>query len=158
MVVMTVLVSAATPVLRHWQREQAMRAAVTELHTDLRFARAEAIRLGAQAVACPAPSTTCSSGPGWHGGWLVFADANGDRERQPGEPVLRRRDGREAPTITGSQARNRLAFTPQGAAPGSNTSLEFCDDRGASGARQLRLSASGRMRVLGPGEVPADAC
>ena len=49
-------------------------------------------------------------------------------------------------------------FSPGGAAPGSNTTLRFCDDRGPESAREIRISASGRVRSLTAEETPSRPC
>lgn len=159
MAIMVILLVTAVPGFQAWSLNHAMSAALGGLQADLQYARAEAIRLRQAIVACPGqPPAGCNDGWAWHDGWLIFADANGDRQWQESEPLLR-----QAPTITAlaivsSQARNRLRFSPQGAAPGSNASLTFCDLRGAAHARQIRLSANGRIRRLDAEELADPAC
>ena len=159
MAIAAVLLATVVPGLRAWSLNHAMGAAVASLHGDLQFARAEAIRLRSHTVACPGQlDSGCLDAPAWHSGWLLFADSNGDREWQSGEPLLRQSPVVQGLSIASSDARRRLKFSPQGAAPGSNASITFCDARGSVAARQLTLSASGRLRRLGVGEVTAPAC
>jgi type IV fimbrial biogenesis protein FimT len=136
-----------------------MSAAVASLQADLRFARAEANRLRVAVQACPIePGGACAEQAHWHTGWMVFADSNGDRDRSSGEPLLRSAPAIAGLNITSSSARRRLRFSPRGTAPGSNASITFCDDRGPEKARQLRLSASGRIRALDPPEAQVGEC
>ena len=159
MAIVAVLLATAVPGLRAWSLNHAMGAAVASLHADLQFARAEAIRLRSHTVACPGQlDAGCKDAATWHSGWLLFADSNGDREWQASEPLLRQSPAVQGLSITSSEARRRLRFSPQGAAPGSNASISFCDSRGPAAARQLTLSASGRLHRLGPGERTAPEC
>jgi type IV fimbrial biogenesis protein FimT len=159
MAIVAILLTTAVPGLQAWTLNHSMSAAVATLQADLQFARAEAIRLRSHTVVCPGqPGAGCDDSAAWESGWMLFADPNGDREWQTNEPVLRQSPVQGTLSIASSLARNRLKFTPQGAAPASNATLTFCDVRGAAHARQLRLSASGRIRRLGPGEAGIVQC
>ena len=159
MALAVLLLCTGVPGLRAFTLNQAMQAAVAGLYTDLQFARAEALRLNAEVVACPgSESAGCAGDANWHAGWLVFADLDGNRERLITEPLLRLGPAVAGLEITSSLARNRLRFSPGGAAPGSNTTLRFCDDRGPESAREIRISASGRVRSLTAEETPSRPC
>ena len=81
------LLTAGVPSLQQFTQRQHMKAAVGSLHNDLLLARSEAVVRNLEAVACPgAPAVGCAdagdqSGD-WSGGWIVFGDGNGDRQRQ----------------------------------------------------------------------------
>jgi type IV fimbrial biogenesis protein FimT len=157
--VVVLLVAAGTPSLRHYLSEQRMKAAVNLLYSDLVLARNEAISRNARIVVCPAGEEgSCSGSPRWHEGWLVFLDANDDRDWQTDETSLRRAARVRQLRINGSAYRTRLRFFPNGTAPGSNATLTFCDQRGARSARQIALSASGRIRQVAPGQADVTAC
>ncbi len=156
--IVALLIAAGVPALRHYVAEQRMKAAVTRFHTDLALARNEAVQRAARVVVCPASADDCITDPLWHLGWKSFEDRNDDRDWQDGEPVFR--TGAPAPhlDITGSTHRTRLRFFPNGTAPGSNATITLCDGRGAARARQVRLSASGRIRRLDPDEAAVADC
>lgn len=156
--IVAVLTAATVPALRQALAEHRLRAAVARLHSDLAFARSQAIHRSGEVVCCPGSGGDCLDGAEWQHGWHVFQDMNGDRERQAEESLLRRTSSLDGVRILGSPHRNRLRFFPNGTAPGSNATLTFCDDRGAEAARQLSVSATGRIRDTPPGEVPGGAC
>ena len=90
--------------------------------------------------------TGCTGQSGWQPGWLVFVDLNGDRAWQQTEPVLRTANELENMTVRSSASRHQVRFFPGGSAPGSNSSIIFCDQRGFRGGRKLVISNSGRIR------------
>ena len=147
LVVLSILVVTGVPALRQFGANQRMSAAIAALHGHLAFARNEAIRHGAQVVACPGNATRgCAGSADWSQGWVVFGDPNNDRQRQPAEPIHRSEAGLEQIYIHSSSGRQSLRFHPNGSAPGSNMSITFCDWRGPSAARKLVISNVGRIR------------
>ncbi|KAA9133572.1 prepilin-type N-terminal cleavage/methylation domain-containing protein [Marinihelvus fidelis] len=149
--VAAILLGAGVPALRDYLMDLRMRAAVNALHADLAYARSRAVFTGINVVACPrsAPTATeCASLPEWHGGWIVFDDQNGDRERQASEPIGRQVTPFDHLVIESAAARRRLRFLPTGTAPGSNATIRFCDTRGNPDARALALSNTGRLRRM----------
>lgn len=143
-----ILVVTGIPGLREYGMNQRIKSAISLLTADLRLARNDAISLNTWAIACPGDSAGgCAGHAHWNLGWVVFADLNNDRTRQNEEPVLR-----EAPPVdnlvaVGPDSRNQLRFFPGGTAPGSNSSIVFCDRRGFEKGRKIVLSNSGRLRV-----------
>jgi type IV fimbrial biogenesis protein FimT len=154
-----IILAMGVPSFRDYGQERRMTAAVSQLHSGLVLARNEAINRQLHTVACPEASAGgCANHARWHGGWLTFADENGDREWQPGEPVLRRSGVTAGITVASTASRTRIRFFPGGSAPGSNATITFCDDRGPPRARQLRISASGRIRTTRATEVAEIDC
>ena len=145
--IITVLVSAGVPAFRAFGLNQRMNAAVTALQSDLQYARSESIHGSTHTVVCPGKAQSgCLVEQDWDRGWIVFSDPNADRTRQPEETLLRVGGALHQVAISSSQSRRRLHFFPNGTAPGSNTSILFCDARGMSHARQIRISNTGRIR------------
>src|SRR5690606_34468001 len=77
---------------------------------------------GARVVVCPAATVGCRDTVDWSGGWIAWADLDGDRRRDPNETLLQR-----APPLAGgvrlrsTTGRRRLVLQPHGgAAAGSN--------------------------------------
>lgn len=144
--IVATLLAAGLPSFQTYLQNQRLSQASYRLHSDLRFARQSAVERSHRVVICPGkPDQGCADSPHWEDGWIIFADPNGDRQRQNDEPLLR-----ESPLIQGlsartSQARRRLSFFPDGSAPGSNATLRLCDSRGPSHGRQLRINLSGRI-------------
>jgi type IV fimbrial biogenesis protein FimT len=157
--IVAIILATGVPALRDYGLERRMRAAVSQLHSGLALARNAAISRGRHAVVCPTTSDDgCIGHASWHEGWLVFVDLNGDREWQPEDPVLGQSGEVQALSITSTSSRSRIRFHPGGTAPASNATITFCDERGAAHARQLRISASGRIRRTGAEEAPEIDC
>jgi type IV fimbrial biogenesis protein FimT len=112
-----------------------------------------------QTIICPAnDSNTCSGNSDWQGGWIVFTDLNGDRNRQEGEPLRKHAGAVEFLDINSSRSRSFLRFYPNGSAPGSNISIRFCDQRGAQFAGKIVVSNSGRIRMETGGIEATENC
>lgn len=151
LVILVIGLSLAVPALQDYLLNMRQRAAVTALQSDLQFARGQAVHRNTHVVACPrATGSRCLDRPEWELGWLVFEDRNGDREHQPAEALLRDAGPVEHLDVRSAAARGRLRFLPSGAAPGSNATITFCDRRGATRARALVLSNTGRVRRVAP--------
>jgi type IV fimbrial biogenesis protein FimT len=156
---LAIVLTMAMPAFRELALNQRMKAAIAAMHSSLAFARSAAIEHNAHIVVCPVSTPTrCADQAEWRRGWLVFQDLNDDRELQTQEPLLRRGNPAAQLRILGSASRTRLRFFSNGSAPGSNASLTFCDARGSGSARQITLSASGRIRTRSTQESDGTAC
>jgi len=154
-----VVIALAVPALQNLAMNRRMQAATTTLHASLALARAAAIDRAARVVLCPTDGfEACNGLSRWQYGWLVFEDRNDDRQYQPAEPLLQRGNPLEHLDIVSSVHRTRLRFFPNGTAPGSNATITFCDRRGPQAARQLVLSASGRITRRAPGDIGSAGC
>jgi type IV fimbrial biogenesis protein FimT len=159
MALVALLAMVGIPGLREYQANQVMKSAVTLLHSDLGLARSDAIALNSHVIACPgAPDSGCHNDATWHRGWLVFADLNNDLTWQPLEPLLRHGDALQGLTARGPESRPLVRFFPGGSAPGSNTSIVFCDTRGWTRGTKLLISNSGRMRRSGLASTDSSRC
>jgi type IV fimbrial biogenesis protein FimT len=151
MAIAAILLAASVPAYRDFGWNLRMKTAMHGLRTDLNLARSRAISLDVQTVACPAMDSgagpACSGGNEWHGGWIIFADLNADRQRQATEPLLSRGNAVEFLTIRSSRYRKNLRFYPDGSAAGSNATVSFCDRRGRAHAGTLSLSNTGRITL-----------
>lgn len=143
-----ILLVLGVPALQDYALRQRMSAALNALHTQMELARRDAIHFNASVVICPGDNTLgCANSNDWSAGWIVFTDLNGDRQYQPGADSLQRAEqGLEQIHVYGNAARSRVRFQPNGSAPGSNSSITFCDIRGPAHARKLVISNTGRIR------------
>ncbi len=155
--ILAILLVQGVPALRDYGLRQRMSAAMHALHSHLALARNDAVRFNVEIVVCPGTRTAgCRSDSHWDEGWLVFEDLDGDHQYQPGERLLATEPGLEHLAIRGTSGRRYLRFAPNGSAPGSNTSISFCDLRGPAAARKLVISNLGRIRRESmPGLDPA---
>lgn len=78
--VLAILASVAAPSLRDFMADYRSKTTMTQLVTDLSFAKLEAIKRNARVVLCPQAaqaSAPCSS-TNWANGWVVCYDRDGD--------------------------------------------------------------------------------
>lgn len=164
MAVAAILMATAAPSFKSYTWNLRLKTAIETLRTDLSLARNRAISMNATIVVCPvldptsSSELTCASVIEWQQGWMVFADTNEDRQRQPLEPILKKSGDIEFVNISSSLSRNVLRFYPNGTAPGSNASVVFCDRRGAGFGSKISLSNSGRIAVQTGGVKPRTGC
>lgn len=111
---------------------------------------------GRHVVACPSAGTkACADGHDWTGGWILFADMNGDRRFEAGDRLIEGFPALDPKVrLISTRGRPRIVFQPQGGNAGSNVSFTLCDTRGARHARHLVLANHGRLREQ---PAPADA-
>jgi type IV fimbrial biogenesis protein FimT len=159
MAVVAILLSAGVPALRNYSWNLRMKTAMDALQTDLKLARGRAISHNTRTIICPASGAgDCSGSIAWQDGWILFADLNNDQRRQTGEPLIRHASATENLEISSSASRSYLRFYPNGTAPGSNTSILFCDRRGAAYAGVITVSNSGRIRARTGGVDSSEIC
>ena len=157
--VVSILLLTGIPALQEFSMRQHMKAAVATLHNDLMKGRSEAVYLNTRVILCPGtPAGGCSGGTDWSGGWIVFADRNGDRQRQKDEPLVRYGQGWERMRIRSSAGRSDIRFFPDGSAPGSNGSISFCGLAGPAKARKLVISILGRIRRDADPDIEPENC
>lgn len=131
-------------------------AAANAMVSHFHFARSEAIKRNGRVVLCTFDGAAgCSASGGWHQGWIVFHDVNGNGTREPSEPLLAREDPLSAMLrLTGNlNVARYVSFAPNGATKLSSGAfqagtLTICrQSTGAAEARQVILNAVGRPRV-----------
>ena len=159
MAIVAILITTAVPAFKNYSWNLRLKTAMDSLQTDLNLARAYAISHNTQTVICPATNTdNCSGSTDWQDGWIVFTDLNGDRDKQHGEPIRKHAVAIELLQISSTRTRSYLRFLPNGSAPGSNVSIQFCDKRGADFAAKLVVSNSGRIRMQSGGIEANENC
>jgi type IV fimbrial biogenesis protein FimT len=90
MAIAAILLSVAVPSFQYVTNVNRIAGEVNGLLGDLQFARVEAIKEGQTVTACTSSNgTSCDGSSAWNGGWIVFADANGNATVDAGESVLR---------------------------------------------------------------------
>jgi type IV fimbrial biogenesis protein FimT len=159
-----VLASLAVPSFRTMLVGRSVQSAALALVSDMRFARAEALKRSRSVVMCSLAtgSTTACSGTTamWANGWLVFVDANNNWQLDVGEDVLR---VQQAPaniaSIQGAIPANDLpqfkfesngwakaatqtfTFTPSGSVPANATRLVCISMQGRPSLRAQGATA-----------------
>ncbi|MEO6155151.1 MAG: GspH/FimT family pseudopilin, partial [Thermomonas sp.] len=114
---------------------------------------------GSEVVLCPGDATGCRGGIDWTGGWIVFADLDGNRTRSPNETLLKTADPLTGKVhLRSTVGRTKIVFQPNGGNAGSNVTFTLCDGRGAGKASTIVLSNSGGLRAGTPTAAAAQAC
>jgi len=159
MAIIAILLAMGVPAIKNYSWNLRMKSAMDLLQTDLKLARGIAISHNIQTIICPSTNRDdCSGQSTWQDGWIVFTDLNADRQKQEGEPLLKQADAVTMLNISSAASRSNLRFYPNGSAPGSNTTILFCDKRGAALAGTITLSNSGRIRFRTNGSEPSENC
>lgn len=131
------------------QRSQITTAA-NQMLTHLRYARSTAVHHGEFVSLCPSTDGEACSGDtrGWHRGYLVFRDPDGNRSRTLDEPLLRVQ-GPSAPGLKlfSTSGRPAIRFRADGAAWSTNTTFSICAGEDIKANRAVVLYGSGRARV-----------
>jgi type IV fimbrial biogenesis protein FimT len=127
-----------------------MTAEINDIVTLVHLARSEAVKRATDVILCPSgDGSACLDDPKWHLGCILFADPNGNRERDEDEPVIRQRGGEATPAvaITSSEFRRLIRYQPDGSAGGNTITITFCDVGDNTDPRALIISNVGRPRV-----------
>lgn len=143
-----ILLAVGVPAFSELAADNRRAGAVNALVTAVHHTRSEAVKRAAPVVWCPSvDGRQCSgSSDGWHQGWLIFENLDGDRPARvdAGEPVIRRGNPRPGSTITANRA--AFVFRPLNKRA-TNGTLVVCDHRGAAAARAVIISPVGRPRT-----------
>ncbi|UHQ19608.1 GspH/FimT family pseudopilin [Lysobacter sp. KIS68-7] len=161
LVVATVATLAAIAVPRFVAAREAAHAGAAHqaMLGSLMAATSHASSTGAEVVVCPGDANGCRPTHDWTGGWVVFADIDGDRVRDPHDTLLQR----VAPLggnarLRSTPGRTRIVFQPNGGAAGSNVTFTLCDGRGAARATALVMNNGAHLRATPAQAAAADAC
>jgi type IV fimbrial biogenesis protein FimT len=157
-----VILALGAPNFREFSRNNRLTTGANDLLASIQLTRTEAILRQLPVSLCASadprsPGAVCGGGD--FGGWIVFADTDGDCARDPGEPLIRQEgplDRRIASSTSGaciSIGGNGFLRNVPGVATANR--ILYCDDRGTteqrgtgqSAARGLQVSRSGRAEV-----------
>lgn len=159
--ILATLLAVAAPSYAGFLGRTQTKAARSALNTALAQARIAAVHRGASVVVCPSlDARTCQRSTQWQHGWIAFADLDHDRTRSDDEPLLSVAQAQPpGVAIVTSAGRRHIGYLPDGSAGGTNLSLTLCDRAtGSSGAIQLVVSNTGRVRGGSPSAAQVAAC
>ena len=143
-----VVVSGGAPAMQNLVHEQRLTTQVNQLFTELHLARSESIKRGVPVVLCKSSDgVACSTTTDWQNGWLVFVDSDDDRVVDANEPVIRVQQALAAGTTLRFGTSYRYVYYKPDGAAWPNATFTFCDPRGASNARAIIITQSGRARI-----------
>lgn len=142
-----ILIGAAVTAWTGTIEEARSSAARTDLLATLTRAISHAAMAGSEVVLCPGDAAGCRDTTDWSGGWIAYADIDGNRQRSANETVLQAEPALPGKVhLRSTPGRTRLVFQPNGGNAGSNVTFTLCDGRGASQATTLVLANDGRLR------------
>lgn len=116
----------------------------------LAFARSEAVTKQMTIITCQSNNgSECNRSENWHNGWIIFADKNQNKQREPEETLLRvypsTNNGTQA-VFNGALNRDHyLQYKPSGRAY-PNGSFHICNPNIGIG-KALVMTQSGRLRL-----------
>ncbi len=131
------------------QRNQLI-TAINTLVNDMNFARSEAIKSGTEIVICITnDGVNCNKGDRWQQGWMIYHDRDGNRRRDHGESIIRRKNAFAEQTLiryNGRPVDNYIRFQATGSTQYNGT-FSFCHKTHGNYKRALILSNTGRLRT-----------
>ncbi|MEJ7746611.1 MAG: GspH/FimT family pseudopilin [Luteimonas sp.] len=160
MLIAAILLTIAVPAWSSAMSAAHNGAARSALASSLLDAVRRSALTGGEVVMCPdTGAAQCNGSVDWSGGWIVFADRNGNRARDANEPLVHHAAALEGGVQLRSTAgRTRLVFQPNGGNAGSNVTFTLCDGRGLAKATTVVLGNDGRLRSGKPTFAAAQAC
>jgi len=159
--IIAILCGIAAPAFGKLIGKTQAQTARSQLTAAFNEARIAAVSHETHVVVCPSVDQhSCSDTMQWRRGWIVFLDANHNRELDGEETLLS--VGQTLPdgvAVVGSIGRLRIDYQPDGSARGTNATLTVCDRAsGAAEARTLVISQGGRVRYGSATAANAAAC
>lgn len=154
-----ILMGAAVPALTGVVENAHSASVKSDLLATLTRAISHAAMAGSEVVLCPGDSSGCRATTDWSGGWIAYADSDGNRQRSPNETLLQAEPALPGKVhLRSTSGRTRLVFQPNGGNAGSNVTFTLCDGRGAGQATTLVLANDGRLRSGKATASGAQAC
>ncbi len=158
--ILGVLGTLGAPGLQALIAQRAVATQAGALADALRLTRAEAVKRHQRVTICNTPNADAatpvcaSASTNWSTGWLIFADANGNKVREAHETLLHLQQAL-TPTVglTLPHSKPAITFGGMGLAVANNASF-LVEPSGASTSaapaaqRCVRLAVSGRVRVV----------
>jgi prepilin-type N-terminal cleavage/methylation domain-containing protein len=144
--------SMAIPALQDAMTEQQRTRAINELIGTLHVARNTAITRNAAVTVCASPNGSSCEGDVWQQGWLVFADASGDRTPQAEEILQVTTLPGNGTAIVSTDFSPHLTFSAAGQlissdARGVTGRFFVCDPGVEQASRVIHVLASGAPRL-----------
>lgn len=147
MAISVIGLAIGVPSYRSLVENQRISSAMHLLTAHMASARSTAISYRIPTVVCPSNRAGgCRMDGDWSQGWLMFFDADGNRQPDTREDVLRDENAPIHPSlrIVSSKGRTQLRYLPDGRSAGSNLSVHLCRDDVLLG--QVIVNNVGRVR------------
>jgi len=157
--ILGILGALGAPGLRALLEQRTVVTQASALAEALRLTRAEAVKRRERVTICNTPNADAATpvcaraSTNWSTGWLIFADANGNKIREADEPLLHLQQAL-TPTVGLTLPHNKPAITfgGMGLAVANNASflvqpLGLASPPASITQRCVRLAVSGRVRI-----------
>lgn len=159
MLVVGILLAIAVPAWSNALARTHAAAARAALLGSLQRSITHAAIAGTEVVLCPSAEADCKDGWEWSGGWIAYADIDGDRRRDANETLLHEESALpDDIRLFTSKGRKRLVFQPNGGNAGSNVTFTVCTGNGPGSAAALVLANDGRLRDAKAPSRAAEQC
>ena len=147
MAISAIGLAIGVPSYRSLMEHQRASSAMHLLTAHMASARNTAISYRIPTVVCPSNRAGgCRMDGDWSHGWLMFFDADGNRQPDAQEDVLRDENAPIHPSlrIVSSKGRPQLRYLPDGRSSGSNITVRLCREDKLLG--QIVINNAGRIR------------
>lgn len=147
MAISAIVVAIGVPSYRKVIENQRASSTMHLLTAYMASARGTAISYRIPTVVCPSNRAGgCRMDGDWSQGWLMFFDADGNRQPDAREDILRDENAPLHPSLrlVSSSGRPQLRYLPDGRSAGSNISVRLCRDGVLLG--QVIVNNVGRVR------------
>lgn len=147
MAITAILLLIGVPSYAGLVESQRASSAMHLLTAHMASARMTAITYRIPTVVCPSDRAGgCRSDGDWSQGWLMFFDADGNRQPDSRQDILRDENAPIHPSlrIVSSAGRTQLRYLPDGRSAGSNLSVRLC--REDKLLAQVIVNNTGRIR------------
>jgi type IV fimbrial biogenesis protein FimT len=116
MAIVAILAAIGVPTFKYVTASNRIASEINGLLGDMQFARSQAVKQGQSVTVCASssPYTQCTGGGGgstWQHGWIVFLDANGNKQVDAGETIVRVQPAFGGTDTFVSSANNSSALT-----------------------------------------------
>ncbi len=142
-----ILLLVGVPAYAGLMESQRASSAMYLLTAHMASARSTAITYRIPTVVCPSDRAGgCRRDGDWSQGWLMFFDADGNRQPDSRQDILRDENAPIHPSlrIVSSAGRTQLRYLPDGRSAGSNLSVRLC--REDKLLAQVIVNNTGRIR------------
>lgn len=141
-----ILLTVAVPNFITFVQNNRLASQANDLVTLLNLARSEAVKRNQTVTVCSSTNgTACAGSTSWEGGYIVFADTDGDGTVDAGEDVLQVRQALESSNTLRAGTQVRITYQSNGFSPGFGDTFRLCDVRGTASARAIVVSPQGRV-------------
>ena len=161
--ILGVLLTVGVPGFQNTLKNNRMASEVSSLRSSLSNARSEAMARRMPVRMCEsANGTACATSGAWTSGYLAYADEDDDGVLDAGEDVFmsHRINLPDDVSLIFRDASNSIdsntRFSSRGDALADSGTFVICDDRGATEARALSLTAAGSVRGALDEDDPED--